>query len=165
MLLKVIQNIQSQIKSNQYSRTPFVDESQGIYHFDCTGFVAYVLKRCNINIQSTRASDLFDELDDLMIPIKSFRDVSCGDVIIWKKNNIPKHGDSGHVGIVKEVCGSRLTIYDCVKSIHDNDSRIDSGIGHGDIEILLDNDQAVGFKWLGSSKKTKYTLIKFFRYI
>ena len=52
---------------------------------------------------------------------------------------------------------------DCVKELHDQDTRVSPGIGMGWIELLSKDNQIAGFRWLGNSIKTKYTDIKIIR--
>ena len=44
-LLNAADQVQSTMKSSKYQHTTYVDESSGVYDFDCSGFVDYLLQR------------------------------------------------------------------------------------------------------------------------
>ena len=153
------------MKFNKYSNECLIDEEKNIYYFNCASFVLYLLKKLGIVFESKRTCDLFEEFKNskLLEEVFLYKDVKPGDMIIWRKDVVPKKGDSGHLAIVKEIKGNRLVVIDCVKRFHDNDSRTKPGLGFGEIEIILEDNKAIGFKWLGHSKKTKLTKVSFYR--
>lgn len=163
MLLNKVHDILNTMKSHEYSNHSFVDEKNGIYRFNCASFILYLLSLVGLQLDSKRACDLYVELDNYGMRIFELNDIEPGDIVIWKKNVIPKRGDSGHVAIVNDIQENRLQVIDCVKELHDQDTRVSPGIGMGWIELLCKENEIAGFRWLGNSIKTKYTDIKIIR--
>ncbi len=169
MLLSRAKSFMTACISCEYSRSTYTDEVGQIYRFNCLTFIKFLLSKEGISLTSNRACEMYDELDQSsnFQRVKSFSEIKPGDIIMWKKDIIPRSGDSGHVAIIHSVSLPFVRVIDCVKEAHFNDSRklTGSAVGEGDIKIILDESKCVakGFVWSDSRKKTKFTKIKFFR--
>ena len=160
MILKKALSLLETIKENKYSGKNLIDTENGIYECNCSGIILYILNQLGIRVAHKRAYEIFDYLksSEHFVKIESFSKLKPGDLIIWKKNNIPKIGSSGHICIlVNKLEGNRVRVFDCVKLKHDNDSRLENGIGLGDFELILKDDRPIGFVWSSLKRKTKLT--------
>jgi hypothetical protein len=179
MLLNEAEHILSTMKSSTYQHTTHVDEANGIYDFDCSGFVDYALQQTlpealaairylPNRLNRPRAQDYYyqfakSELQDdrsVWHSIMRSADLLPGDLIAWLRLPNSDSDDTGHVMIVRSspiVDSNRpneilVAIIDSTRSPHALDSRVNgaSGIGTGTIGIVMNTTgSAVGFRWRG----------------
>jgi hypothetical protein len=161
---KYISKFLDNINENTFSSENFIDEDKGIFRVNCSGLAKYIFKKLGTSIESHKAFEIFDELKE-----RSFVDINeleAGDLIIWRKNNVPKTGSTGHMAIfLEEVSRDEnsmtVKVLDASKKMHDNDSRSEPGIGIGEFKIIRDGLKPKGFIWSKIDKKTKITEIIF----
>ncbi|EQC46952.1 hypothetical protein [Bacteriovorax sp. Seq25_V] len=164
--------LQEVIKYHQFYKTNYSNKfrislEEKILESNCVGYIRDFYERNGI-VLPVRACEIFENLKESsnFLKINSLDELLPGDLILWRKTLVPSSGDSGHICIFKELISkNRISVYDIAKDPHDNDTRSESGLGFGEIEILLDDScHPCGFKWLGDSKKTKFTEILLVRY-
>lgn len=192
-LLHKANSMLKEMKDTKYSHETYIDESKGIYEFDCSGFVDYLIAEIEPKAEDAiphsekdrpLAKDFYKYFKDLSKKpnkigwsrVEHTADLKPGDIIAWLK--VPSDKDSentGHVMIVarkpsvnpdrkKEML---IHVIDSTSSPHSDDSRKDgaTGLGKGIIGILVnDKDKPIGFFWKGRiSEETRYTKISFGR--
>ena len=176
-LLAAAERVFSTMKSSKYQHVTYVDEPNGIYDFDCGGFVGYLLQQTFpdaltvIKYHPNRLNRpyvedyynffaLLGSMDNSREwhTVQGASDLLPGDVIAWLG---PIHGNYtalGHVMIVRSnpVVDSKrsneinLEIIDSTRSPHAFDSRVNgtNGVGIGIISLVLNTTgNAVGFRW------------------
>ena len=179
-ILKIIDQNFKNIRETSFSREPYINQSLGIYHLDCSSFLSLILKELSeaalIDIQSQftnkiKAKDFFDifqkinNFGEYKISKEKIENVESGDILIWRKVNPPKSGDTGHIIIIKNIIEVRsnyikVTVFDCTKLKHDNDTRSENGgVGHGEMKILIKNKDVTGYVWSKENHKNKLTHI------
>lgn len=186
---KTLQNA----KSTAYSHQTKIDESKGIYCFDCSGFVGYVLIKVRPDAQADiphpgyarpRAKDFYNYCSKLSKTpnnvgwsrLRRPATLLPGDIIAWlQPPDSANKDDTGHVMMVRDTPVSNpnrkneilVVVIDSASSPHANDSRDkgSTGLGTGTIGISIDDgDKPVGFFWRGGrSKKLQKTKIAFGR--
>lgn len=186
-ILKIINNIHQKITETSFSRDSFIDEKKGHYHLDCSSFFSIVLNDIDKNAfnllksnnsNRLKASDYYDffqnenSFGEYNVVRESSLNVMAGDILIWRKINPPKSGDTGHIVIIKEVLEVvgqseiKATVYDCTKLPHDNDTRTkQGGVGHGEMIFTFVNKSITGYIWSKLNGKNKRTEILQFRLI
>ncbi len=168
-------------KNNQitFSRVTKINELSGEVQADCSGIFNHffqsrkpIFYNALVKLLSkTRlhACDYFNFFSDSKNRndgcswklIKDVRSILPGDIFLWKKNNIPKHGDTGHMGIFldrpkekNERLFSAL-VADVSKLAHDEDDR-NQGLGNGIMYFNVDeNFELTGYIWSTQRKKNK----------
>jgi len=165
-------------RSTEYVHPPYTDDdANGIYKFDCLGFVDHVLmnatpaayreigKDANPSIESYSAA--FGKLDTkspiALLGSKVNRpiDLQPGDVCLWL---VPTTLDNGHMWIIAgtpKVNPRRgdevlVRIFDSTGTPHSDDSRTGSedrtGLGSGILGFMVDADgNPVGLYWEGGA--------------
>lgn len=163
------------MKATEYVHPPYtVDEADGIYKFDCLGFVDHVLmnaapraykeigRGANPSIESYAAA--FDKLDTkspialLGTKVEHPLDLQPGDICLWLA---PTTLDTGHMWIIagepkvnpKRTDEVLVRIFDASVP-HSDDSRTGSvnktGLGSGILGMKVDSDgNPVGLYWEG----------------
>lgn len=187
--MKILQNA----KSTAYSHQTTIDESKGIYCFDCSGFISYVLIKVRPDAEADiphhgysrpRAKHFYKYLAKLSetpnkVGWSRLRKpiiLQPGDIIAWlQPPDSTNKDDTGHVMIVRDAPSANpnrnneilINVIDSASSPHANDSRTDesTGLGTGTIGISVNNEgKPVGFYWRGGvSKKLQRTKIAFGR--
>jgi hypothetical protein len=176
ILFNEAEHILSIMKSSKYQHVTHIDEANGIYDFDCSGFVDYALQQtlpdtlAVIKYEANpfnrpRAQDYYyhfanRELADSGHEWHSILrppDLLPGDVVAWLRSPNSDSDDTGHVMIVRsspiadpnrpnEIL---VAITDSTRSPHALDSRANgvTGIGTGAISIVMNTTgSAVGFR-------------------
>ena len=176
-LLSAAEQVQSTMKSSKYQHTTYVDEANGVYDFDCSGFVDYLLQRTSpdalaaVKYRPNRLNrpyhqDYYRFLSTLRtedngegwLAVARASDLLPGDIIVWLKPNRTNYSGTGHVMIVRSnptVDSIRenemdIQIIDSTRSRHGFDTRVNgtNGVGIGTISLALDaTGKAVGFRW------------------
>lgn len=171
--------------SSTYSHSTSVDESKGIYDYDCSGFVGYALSRvlpsalASVEAASSsrpKAMDFEAFFAAASHPgwtqVGRVSDLRPGDVIAWLKPADVVSTNTGHMMIVADTPsgGSRadellVHVIDSTSVPHGStDSRTargGNGLGTGTIGLLVDGSgRAIGYRWNGEeSTKDEYTSI------
>jgi len=171
-------DVASRMKSTVYSHRISVDEAEGSYAADCSGFLAYVIKRTipealkEVEISPKHKRPLAVNFYNTIVRagtekirhwqrISKLEDAAPGDVLVWV--NSPGKDNTGHVMIVMEAPlpeGKelfKLKICDSSKSPHQDDTRENgsNGIGIGIIWIETDEKGSpVAYRWSSPSSKS-----------
>jgi hypothetical protein len=173
-----IEEVEANVRSTQYRHATEVDESLGIYDWDCSGMVGWILRRAAPTAFGAFARDRPVAQDIARMihdaPTDSERDgwrrithvsaVLPGDVFAWESpRNLRRDGMTGHTGFVVEA-PVRLAGLDEAYSIrvadsttlpHQIDTRMigldfDGGIGRGTMTFAVDADGAAyAYGWQG----------------
>jgi hypothetical protein len=156
----------------RFARDEHFKSLSGDYFCDCSSYINSILIILDTsfydslkgNLRRLKASDYFDlaTKSEYINSHCSIDKLIAGEVLVWKKQNIPKSGDTGHMAIVmsppvKEREGLwRVEVSDCSKMLHDNDSRELSGVGKGEMFLITSDKKIIGYIW--SSKRSKNKL-------
>jgi len=171
-ILERVARIAENLRASLYNHATLVDERQGRYEFDCSGFVTWVLRREAPGAHSAilarakngrpLARDYYWELAQAPLGQRNPRGVRrvaridearAGDIVAWLKPAIVKSTNTGHVGFlldtpepVSAVEGGYLVrIADASSYQHQDDDRFESGrTGFGTGTILLVADPVTG---------------------
>lgn len=179
LILGQIARITQNLQSSKYNHATVVDERQGRYEFDCSGFVTWVLRRSapgaysSLLARSKRplARDYYQELARAPLGERTPRGIrriaridqaEPGDIVAWLKPALLRSPHTGHVGFLLErpralddVAGGYLVrIADASSYQHQDDDRYESGrTGFGSGTILLVADPETGepraYGWFG----------------
>jgi hypothetical protein len=166
----------------RYPWHPYVDERQEIYRFDCSGMAEWVLHQAAPTAARARewgvggrplARDYQRRI--AAIPPGSERrgwrriarveDAAAGDLIAWKKPDIVRSPNSGHVAFILlpplRVPGRDGTflvrVADSSSLLHDDDTRVGrTGFGLGTILLVADpvSGAPVAYGWSGLKWRT-----------
>jgi hypothetical protein len=178
-VMERVRRISETLKSSEYSHVTRVNEAEGSYVFDCSGFVAWVLRRAatgaHLSVVS-RARDRRPLARDYYWEIARSRpsaargwarvdrvmDARPGDVVAWLKPPEVRSTNTGHVAFIVEppepsrvVEGGYLVrIADASRYYHQNDEREllgRSGFGIGTILLVADpvTQAPVAYGWFG----------------
>jgi hypothetical protein len=175
--MQVLGKIAATLAESEYSHTPFVNEKRGIYRFDCSSMVQWVLRRS----APASASAIAWKLDGRPLArdfqrriaraptekskngwrrIARVRDAEPGDVIAWLKPAEIDSPNTGHVAFVvlPPVLAPGydnaylVRIADSTSLLHDDDTRVGrSGFGLGTILVVTDpaTDAPIAYGWVG----------------
>ena len=168
----------SDMKSTEYVHPPYtVDESDGIYKFDCLGFADHVLmnadmaaytaigRGANPSIETYAA--YFNKLSTTTPDAAGWTkvahpiDLAPGDVCLWLK---PSTLDTGHMWIIagnpatnpKRSDEVLVRIFDSTGTVHSDDSRTGAadktGLGSGILGMMVDSSGSpAGLYWEGGA--------------
>ncbi len=191
--MQALGHIAETLQDSQYTHGFRVDSSQGIYHFDCSGMVHYVLGKASpIAREASRyglkgrplARDYYrvivrsssDAPRSGWLQIDRVADIQPGDVIAWLKPKVLKKStNTGHVAFavlppvaVPDSPGAYLLrVADASSLHHDDDTREGrDGFGMGTILLLTDSDgRPIEYGWVGLRWRTFETRIAIGRVI
>jgi hypothetical protein len=171
-------------RSTAYTHKTTIEEDEGKFEFDCSGFVGYVLAKsqpsalAELRIATKRRPlakhfvEFFQNLPagSAWHEIARVQDLAPGDVIAWLKPDDVTTKNTGHVMIVRGAPARdaeytdvwAVPIIDSTAVPHGKgDSRKDTGVtglGTGEVLLVVDeHDQPIGYRW---SRGTKATLHK-----
>lgn len=181
-LLELAQQIDATRTDTIYSHATKVRRKEGIYHFDCSGMINWMLERVDERaleaigrdrpvassyvrtIQkapTTRARNGWQRIADI-------ENVEPGDLFAWRRpDDWPKGGNTGHIGIViarplkvPNIEGAYVVrVIDSTRWRHQDDTRADdeTGFGMGTILFMTDADRVpIGYAWHGSDSSGFY---------
>ena len=161
-------------RDTKYDHKTHIKPEKGIYHCDCSGFLCYFLSQFSpealavVPIESrcrrqravtfhTAFSSNSEKTKPFWKPICRMKDALPGDFFAWRVVVIPKHGNSGHCGIiwekpVRESDGSyRVRILDSTTTGHKDDRRIDpkkTGLALGTMWFVVNKKgEPIGYHW------------------
>ena len=167
------------MKSSTYDHTTSIDESKGIFNFDCSGFVGYDLANvlpdaiATVRTETSVARPLAKDFEAFFASIPAGKskgrwhrvlraaDLVPGDVVAWLKPADVISSNTGHVMIVHATPTKNprradeyiVPVIDSTASPHGvADSRAPSGtgLGSGTIGLLVDAAGApYGYRWTG----------------
>lgn len=179
VFLKSIQIIKNTMSETGFLRGGLFDSYCGKYLCDCSSLVSSILKIENKELflkiskgrDNLKSFEYFDFAKREGSYVRSIYDVRPGDILCWKKDHIPKSGDSGHMAIVisTPVMESqnlfRVRVFDSSKTPHSSDSRMNGGVGEGDLFVQINEDSTIiGVKWSLELSKVKRTDILSIRF-
>lgn len=181
-LLELAQTIDRTRTDVVYSHGTRVRQKEGVYHFDCSGMLNWMLKRVSkraletldrerpvaatyvrtiLAAPTSRGRDGWQNVADI-------EDVEPGDLFAWKRpSNWPRGGNTGHAGIVvakpaklAHIEGAYLVrVIDSTRYKHQDDSRApdETGFGMGTILFMTDGDRRpIGYAWAGARSSGFY---------
>jgi hypothetical protein len=165
------------LTESEYSYGLSVNEQRGVYRFDCSGMVQWVLRRSAPIAASTMAHGLpqrplardfqrriarapRDRERGGWRRIARIADLAPGDVVAWVKPAEIDSPNTGHVAFVllPPVLAPGyenaylVRIADSSRLLHDDDTRVGrSGFGFGTILLVADPDNGVptAYGWVG----------------
>lgn len=127
---------------------------------NCYTVIQDELLNDGITLPFTRVFELFDELEDRPFVKHRLSELAVGDIILWRKNVVPSTGDSGHIAIIREILPDGwIKVFDYTKQPHSNESCTRPGLGEGEMKLIIDGDEILGFIWSQEIKKTKMTKV------
>lgn len=174
-LLAMSDEIAKQGTDIEYSHSTKVRRKQGLYHFDCSGMLNWMLKRSSkraleslgrerpvastyvktiAKAPSSRGRKGWQNIVDI-------EQVEPGDLFAWKRpKNWPRGGATGHVGIVaakpvavRHIDNAYLVrIIDSTRYRHQDDTRArgETGFGSGTVLFMTDDRrEPIGYAWYG----------------
>ncbi len=179
-LLELVEQIDETLVVGAYQHRTKVRRRDGIYLWDCSGMMNWMLDRVAPAARETldrerpvaatyhrvikrapshRARNGWQRLPDI-------RDVKPGDIFAWlRPPDWPKGGNTGHVGIIVETPRPvpeiedawAVRIVDASRYTHENDTRdrdSDGGFGMGTILFVTDDEGApVAYGWFGTKSR------------
>jgi hypothetical protein len=172
-ILESVARIAEGLRASKYNHATIVNEREGRYEFDCSGFVTWVLRRTAPGAhaallarslkQRPLARDYYWEIAKAPAGDKAPRGVrriprideaQAGDIVAWLKPELLRHSPhTGHVGFLLERPRAVpelenafvVRIADASSYQHDEDDRVGSGrTGFGSGVILLVADPQTG---------------------
>ena len=156
------------VKQSSYSHVTRVDEVAGVYDYDCSGFIVYTLSRSvpavleAVPAPPGKRPLARDFLKAFSTASKRWTPVSAdtllpGDLIAWLKPDDVESKNTGHVVVVRGAPSERnpgewvVPVIDAASTWHGKrDSRAEkraSGLGTGEIVILVRDGTPVGYRW------------------
>jgi hypothetical protein len=181
-LFELTQTIEATQTDTVYSHRTRVRRKEGIYHFDCSGMINWMLERIapkpleTIDRERPVAASYVRIIQNAPTTgsrggwqhIAVITDVEPGDVFAWRRpKDWPKGGNSGHVGVVmarpapvphlKNAYVVRIA--DSTRWRHQDDTRGEDQTGFGMGTILFMTDGAghpIGYAWFGSESHGYY---------
>lgn len=172
----------SNMTSSTYSHTTYVDETTGVYDFDCSGFIGYALGRAVPTAMSevsaaTESRPLAKDFESFFASfygskgawshVHRVSDLVPGDVIAWLEPPTVVSRNTGHVLIVMGAPHSSASrademlvpIADATSTPHGSaDARTaagTNGLGTATIGLVVDGSGApTGYYWSGDASPT-----------
>jgi hypothetical protein len=175
-VMEVLGAIQTSLVESSYQHSTKVRADDGVYHWDCSGMTAWILRRAApralraLNRERPVARDFASIIERAPTDkakkgwqrIDNIADVMPGDVFAWRRPRGLPSKNTGHVGIVVDrpmavpgiPGGWVVRIADSTSNGHQNDTRRDDpdgGFGIGLIAFLADADgRATHYGWGGT---------------
>jgi hypothetical protein len=171
-ILERVARIAESLRESKYNHATVVDEREGRYEFDCSGFVTWVLRRTAPGAhaallsrslkQRPLARDYYWEIARAPLGEKTPRgmrrisridEAEPGDIVAWLKPAQLRSPHTGHVGFLLERPRALpelehayvVRIADASSYQHDEDDRVGTGrTGFGSGVILLIADPRTG---------------------
>lgn len=182
----------SSVRETRYSHRTHIDQEQGVYVCDCSGFISHLLAAtrptayAEVTYDRTRrkhprAEDyhrLFASLSssaaDGWLPVITVGDLRPGDIIAWKRPPDSTSTNTGHVMLVRSAphrSSERpnewlVEVIDSTATPHAADTRPpgSTGLGAGVIGLLTDDTgRPAGYRVKGGRGRDRLTQIAFAR--
>lgn len=154
--MKKVEILIQSIKEHHFSRELLFKD--GLLKCDCSGLITYLLKQTNyfpdtLN-SSPRVIDFF-QYATKQGPKTKVQELKPYDCLMWRKGDIPKTGDSGHILLLK---GEPKKISEEHFVIPILDVTRESGLKEREIDIFTDlSGEMWGVRWSENQKKVKKT--------
>ncbi len=174
--LERLSTIERTMTVTRYEHTTSIDEQRGIYLWDCSGMMAWVLGRTapraakSVGLGRPLARDFANVIERApttnarggWMRVMRIEDARPGDVFAWRRpKNFPSH-NSGHVGLVVEAPVREgegpvwlVRIADATSLLHQDDTRAErprGGLGRGTIAFRVDETgRGDAYGWFGGS--------------
>ena len=175
-VMAVIDDIRTSLRESSYQHATKVRAKDGVYHWDCSGMTAWILRRAaptalaSMGTSRPVARDFVQVIERAPTTrprrgwqnIVRIADVMPGDVFAWRRPRGLPSKNTGHVGIVvgKPLPvpglpgGWAVRIADSTSSYHQDDARHDDedgGFGIGTLVFLTDeNGRGTSYGWAGT---------------
>jgi len=174
-VVALLDEIRTTLRESSYQHTTTVRTREGIFHWDCSGMTAWILKRvAPITLRRLQGRPVARDFARVIARAPAARsrggwrrimridEVMPGDVFAWKRPRGLPSRNTGHVGFVVgrpvQVPGLpggwAVRICDSSSFIHQNDTRRsdpDGGFGMGTMTFLVDADGRVThYGWAGT---------------
>ena len=176
-----VEQIRTTLKTSEYAHVTRVNEAEGSYVFDCSGFVAWVLRRTAVGAHAAVVSrskdrrplarDYYWEIARAhpsaargWVKVTQVLDAQPGDVVAWLKPPEVRSANTGHVAFIVEPPkpsrsienGYLVRVADASRYFHADDERESlgrSGFGIGTILIVADptTQAPVAYGWFGEN--------------
>ncbi|HEY5926389.1 MAG TPA: hypothetical protein VIV11_32105 [Kofleriaceae bacterium] len=178
-VLAELDEIAATLRESSYQARTVVKAKDGVYHWDCSGMAAWVLRRAAPqalrNLASSRpvARDFAAAIE--RAPTKKPRNgwqrivglanVMPGDLFAWRRPRGMPSKNTGHVGFVVErplpipeiPNAWAVRIADSTRGYHQDDARAsdeDGGFGIGTLLFLTDDDgNVIQYGWSGTASE------------
>jgi hypothetical protein len=179
LLLQEAERQLARMNSSRYTHETSVDEENGTYDYDCSGFIGYALSRadpCAFSVLLHKRPDAGNFYYHLAqfgpepgsgswMRISKPLELRPGDIIVWLKPDESDSKSTGHIMVVSALPEQNLeregeilvTVIDSTTSAHANDTRHQgqSGLGKGTIGIMTDSSGLpTGYYWRGGVSST-----------
>jgi hypothetical protein len=175
-VMGVVGRISQTMTTTDYSRAMRVDERKGIYEFDCSGMVDWILRKSAPVARSSSAAglehrplavDFYRRIAQAPVDrerggwrqVARLEDARPGDVIAWIKPPIIPSPNTGHVAVIVQdpvhLPGHEgaflVRVADSTSLLHQDDTRVGrNGFGFGTILLVTDEAGApVRYGWVG----------------
>jgi hypothetical protein len=173
-VMAIVDDIRATLVESSYQHSTKVRADDGIYHFDCSGMTAWILRRAApralkaINSKRPVARDFVRVIERAPADrarkgwqrIDQIAEVRPGDVFAWKRPRGLPSKNTGHVGIVVdrpvEIAPGAwaVRIADSTSGSHQDDTRAgdpDGGFGIGTLVFLADDaGRGTHYGWSGT---------------
>lgn len=161
LLLNEAERQLARMNSSDYTHTTHVDEENGTYDYDCSGFVGYALSRADpcafsvllhkgFNVRLHKRPDTGNFYYHLLqfgpdpgsggwMRVSTPLELRPGDIIVWLKPDSSDANSTGHIMIVagdpienpKRTGEVLVRVIDSTKSMHSSDTRSPGQTGLG----------------------------------
>lgn len=175
--LRILDRVERRLAETRYQHQTVVAEWRGLYAWDCSGMVTWVLERSARGARKRILSDRPVARDYVEIiensptrnpykgwsKVRDVEQVRPGDLFAWKRPRAwPRDDETGHVGFVLERPRSApghhraylLRIADATSVPHQDDTRDregPGGYGRGTLLVTVDaQGQPVAYGWYGT---------------
>ncbi|MFW5924521.1 MAG: hypothetical protein ACOCV4_00025 [Myxococcota bacterium] len=175
-VLRVLDRIERRVRETRYQHRTVVAEWRGLYAWDCSGMVTWVLERSargarNRILSNRPVARDYVEIIENSPPRGSYKgwqkldhieDLRPGDLFAWKRPRDWPRQNTGHVGFVlarpRPVPGDptayTVRIVDATSVPHEDDTRDgagDGGFGEGTLLFTVDPEgKPVAYGWHGT---------------
>lgn len=181
-LLDLVKSVDATRIDTLYTHSTKVRRKSGVYHFDCSGMVNWMLEqvapksRETLNRERPVAASYVRVIEKAPTSgsrggwqqIADIRDVEPGDIFAWRRpKDWPKGGNTGHVGVIMARPAAvahmknayLVRIADSTRWRHQDDTRSgeQTGFGMGTILFVTDGQgKPIGYAWFGSDSGGYY---------
>lgn len=177
-ILRRLDAIEESLVATRYQHRTYVNEHRGVYYFDCSGFVGWVLEReaplARLHSYAPRptARDFVEAIKRAPARgtrggwqrIDHIQDAEAGDLFAWTiPSHFPESDLTGHTGFIvrkpRRLPGLEgvysVRVADSTTVPHQDDTRPrggEGGFGRGTILIKTNEARApIGYGWFGAS--------------
>jgi hypothetical protein len=181
-IMQIVEHIDDTRTDTTYTHSTKVRRKQGLYHFDCSGMINWMLGQVSKSALETLDRERPVAATYVRIiqkaptqrsrggwqQVADIEDVEPGDLFAWRRPaNWPKGGNTGHIGVViaKPEAVAHIEnayvvrVIDSTRYQHQDDTRVgdETGFGSGTILFMTDDDRhPIGYAWYGSESSGFY---------